>query len=121
LLRPGVEFPLLGNLAHLHAHTRTRRSCKRSTPIIQHKTIYLKRNTAPRSSTSHGDQNWSPRSCDITLCDYFLWGYVKSRVYANKPRTIPDLKDQIEHVIAKIDPEMCKNIIKNFVKRIRVF
>ena len=31
------------------------------------------------------DQNWLPRSCDLTKCDFFLWGFVKSRVYAIKP------------------------------------
>ncbi|GFX18331.1 DUF4817 domain-containing protein [Trichonephila clavipes] len=27
--------------------------------------------------------NWPPRSCDLTPLDYFLWGYVKSLVYAD--------------------------------------
>ncbi|GFY08963.1 putative DD41D transposase [Trichonephila clavipes] len=30
-----------------------------------------------------GPVNWPPRSCDLTPLDYFLWGYVKSLVYAN--------------------------------------
>ncbi|GFX81209.1 DUF4817 domain-containing protein [Trichonephila clavipes] len=29
--------------------------------------------------------NWPPRSCDLTPLDYFLWGYVKPLVYADKP------------------------------------
>ncbi|GFT01013.1 uncharacterized protein TNCV_4054151 [Trichonephila clavipes] len=29
-----------------------------------------------------GPVNWPPRSCDLTPLDYFLWGYVKSLVYA---------------------------------------
>ncbi|GBN05744.1 hypothetical protein AVEN_46340-1 [Araneus ventricosus] len=24
---------------------------------------------------------WPPRSPDLTLCDFFLWGYVKDKVY----------------------------------------
>ncbi|GFX42701.1 DUF4817 domain-containing protein [Trichonephila clavipes] len=35
-----------------------------------------------------GPVNWPPRSCDLTPLDYFLWGYVKSLVYADKPQTI---------------------------------
>ena len=27
---------------------------------------------------------WPPRSPDITPCDFFLWGYVKSKVYKTK-------------------------------------
>ncbi|GFW43249.1 DUF4817 domain-containing protein [Trichonephila clavipes] len=32
-----------------------------------------------------GPVNWPPRSCDLTPLDYFLWSYVKSLVYADKP------------------------------------
>ncbi|GFU57145.1 uncharacterized protein TNCV_1780071 [Trichonephila clavipes] len=35
-----------------------------------------------------GPVNWPPRSCDLTPLDYFLWGYVKSLVYADKPQTL---------------------------------
>jgi hypothetical protein len=45
-----------------------------------------------RVVSRNGDQNWPPRSCDLTPCDFFLWGFVKSRVCANKQQTIPDLK-----------------------------
>jgi hypothetical protein len=31
-----------------------------------------------------GDVSW-PRSPDMSICDYFLWGYLKSRVYEGKP------------------------------------
>jgi len=27
-----------------------------------------------------GPVHWSPRSCDITPLDYFLWGYLKSLI-----------------------------------------
>lgn len=43
----------------------------------------------------NGDQNWPLRSCDLTLCYSFLWGFVKSRVCANKPQSIPELKAEI--------------------------
>ncbi|GFX53410.1 DUF4817 domain-containing protein [Trichonephila clavipes] len=34
-----------------------------------------------------GSVNWPPRSCDLTPLDYFLWGYVKSLVYASASQT----------------------------------
>lgn len=34
-----------------------------------------------------GDVNSPPLSPDLSVCDYFLWGYMKSRVYTNKLRT----------------------------------
>jgi hypothetical protein len=45
---------------------------------------------------------------------------VKSRVYANKPQTVPELKAEIERVIGEIEPQLCGNIIENFVKTARV-
>ncbi|GFW25453.1 uncharacterized protein TNCV_3721811 [Trichonephila clavipes] len=35
--------------------------------------------------------NWPPRSCDLAPLDYFLWGCVKSLVYADKPQTLDHL------------------------------
>ncbi|GFV72830.1 transposase [Trichonephila clavipes] len=45
--------------------------------------------------------NWPPRSCDLTPLDYFLWGYVKSLVYADKPQTLDHLEYNIRRVIAE--------------------
>ncbi|GFV66516.1 DUF4817 domain-containing protein [Trichonephila clavipes] len=48
-------------------------------------TIYLLKETFGDSLISRfGPVNWPPRSCDLTPLDYFLWGYVKSLVYADK-------------------------------------
>ena len=46
---------------------------------------------------------------------------MKSRVYANKPQTIPELNAEIRRVIGGIEPQLCGNIIENFVKRARVW
>ena len=34
-----------------------------------------------------GPVEWPPRSCDLTPLDSFLWGHIKSLVYANKLAT----------------------------------
>ena len=34
------------------------------------------------------DVIWPPRSCDLTPFDYYLWGAVKAKCYADKPETI---------------------------------
>ncbi|GFU95230.1 uncharacterized protein TNCV_2125401 [Trichonephila clavipes] len=52
------------------------------------------------------------RSCDLTPLDYFLWGYVKSLVYADKPQTLDHLEDNIRRVIADIRPQMLKKSSK---------
>ncbi|KZC06926.1 hypothetical protein WN55_08161, partial [Dufourea novaeangliae] len=41
------------------------------------------------------DQNWPPKSCDLTCLDYFLWGFFKSKVYTNHPETIERLNNKM--------------------------
>ncbi|GFX84108.1 uncharacterized protein TNCV_4859161 [Trichonephila clavipes] len=48
----------------------------------------LKDTFGDRLISRFGPVNWPPRSCDLTPLDYFLWGYVKSLVYADKPQTL---------------------------------
>ncbi|GFY17749.1 putative transposable element [Trichonephila clavipes] len=62
--------------------------------------------------------NWSPRSCDLTPLDYFLWGYVKSLVYADKPQTLVPLEDNILRVITDIPPQMLEKVIENWTSRL---
>ncbi|GFV07281.1 DUF4817 domain-containing protein [Trichonephila clavipes] len=62
--------------------------------------------------------NWSPRSCDLTPLDYFLWSYVKSLVYADKPQTLDHLEDNIRRVIADIRPQMLEKVIENWTSRL---
>lgn len=65
-----------------------------------------------------GDVNWPPRSCDLTPLDYFLWGYLKSQVYANRPQSTNALKDNITKTIAEIQPDLCGRVIENWSTRI---
>ncbi|GFV51265.1 uncharacterized protein TNCV_2174521 [Trichonephila clavipes] len=65
-----------------------------------------------------GPVNWPPRSCDLTQLDYFLWGYVKSLVYADKPQALDHLEDNIRRVIADIRPQMLEKVIENWISRL---
>ncbi|GFW94634.1 hypothetical protein TNCV_4246741 [Trichonephila clavipes] len=65
-----------------------------------------------------GPVNWPPRSCDLTPLDYFLWGYVKSWVYAYKPQTLDHLEDNIRRVFADIRPQMLEKVIENWTSRL---
>ncbi|GFV37682.1 uncharacterized protein TNCV_2707971 [Trichonephila clavipes] len=74
----------------------------------------LKDTFGDRLITRFGPLNWPPRSCDLTPLDYFLWGYVKSLVYANKPQTLDHLEDNFRRVIADIRPQMLEKVIENW-------
>lgn len=49
-----------------------------------------------------GDKNWPPCSPDLTPMDFFLWGYLDSKVYTNKPTSLVLLKENICHEMATI-------------------
>ncbi|GFX67399.1 putative transposable element [Trichonephila clavipes] len=70
----------------------------------------LKDTFGDRLISRFGPVNWPPRSCDLTPLDYFLWGYVKSLVYAGKPQTLDHLEDNIRRVIADIRPQVLEKI-----------
>lgn len=77
------------------------------------------RSLFPRKLISRfGDIAWPPRSPDLTPCDFFLWGYLKSRVYSNSPSTIKALQENIRREIAAISPELCKRVFVNMKERL---
>ncbi|GFU94287.1 DUF4817 domain-containing protein [Trichonephila clavipes] len=78
----------------------------------------LKDTFGDRLISRFGPVNWSPRSCNLTPLDYFLWGYVKSLVYADKPQTLDHLEDNIRRVIADIRPQMLEKVIENWTSRL---
>ncbi|GFX21217.1 putative transposable element [Trichonephila clavipes] len=81
----------------------------------------LKDTFGDRLISRFGPVNWPPRSCDLTPLDYFLWGYVKSLVYADKPQTLDHLEDNIRRVIADIQPQMLEKVIENWTSRLDYF
>lgn len=66
-----------------------------------------------------GPVNWPPRSPDITKPDFFLWGYVKERVYEEQPTTADDMRNRIREAFRSITPEMLENVNRNFANRVR--
>ena len=54
-----------------------------------------------------------------TAFDFFLWVYLKSKVYVWKPRTFDDLKVSIREEIATVPQEMLVNVMQNFDERLR--
>ena len=50
---------------------------------------------------------------------FFLWGYLKSKVYVRKPRTVDDLKVSIREEIATVPQEILVNVMRNFEERLQ--
>ena len=65
-----------------------------------------------------GDIGWPARSPDLTPCDFFLWGYLKAKVYARRPGTIEQL-EAIRQEVAAIPPAMTCKAMDNFRERLQ--
>ena len=61
-----------------------------------------------------------PRSPDLNPLDFYLWGYIKTKVYRTKPRRIDELKQRITDSVAVIPVEHLQNAFKEFDRRIRL-
>lgn len=65
-----------------------------------------------------GNINWPPRSPDFAPNDFFLWGYLKSRVYNNAPANLIQLKNRIQEEIEAITPELCASVMESLRHRL---
>ena len=53
----------------------------------------------------------------FSALDYFLWSYVKSLAYTDKPTSIDALADNIEAFIREIPAKMFERVCQNWTKR----
>ena len=61
------------------------------------------------------------RSPNITPCEFFLWGYVKDRVFVPPwPRDLADLKTRIIAAVKNIDAPILKRVWQEIEYRIDV-
>ena len=90
-----------------------------ATAHTANESVTIVRNMFPGHLISRfGDVPWPPRPPDLSTCDFFLWGYLKSRVYTDKPRTMNDLKKVIGQEIRPIDRQLLARVMDDFKKRL---
>ena len=53
-----------------------------------------------------GSIEWPARSPDLTVVDFFLWGYLKEKVFERNPSSLAELKRFIKEEFHKIPQEM---------------
>jgi hypothetical protein len=63
-------------------------------------------------SSLHCELPWSAHSPELPACDYFLWGYLKAKVYTTRPWAI-DLKIAIQKQISAIPENMVERALGN--------
>lgn len=61
---------------------------------------------------------WPPRSPDLTICDFFVWGFVKAQVYAVRVRTKTELKERILSAFDAITDTMREAAFRDYERRL---
>ena len=85
-------------------------------PAHYHKDVqgYLNRNLPQTWIGRTGKEDdvlmqWPPQSSDLTLCDFFFWGFVKDTVFVPPlPDNLQDLHNSITAAVAVVDCDMLK-------------
>lgn len=79
--------PTLGGLQEYNSQTwfqQDAATCHTSNPSMD-----VKKEMFPNKVISkRGNIEWPPRSPDLSPPDFFLWGFLKDKVYSNNPKTI---------------------------------
>jgi hypothetical protein len=60
---------------------------------------------------------WPPRLPDLSVCDFYLWGNLKGKVYGNTPCPAEALQNEIRHVIALISADKLYHVSQGFVSK----
>ena len=62
-------------------------------------------------------REWPPRSPDLNPLDFFLWGFLKSKVYTPRPATLAQLEANIRREVAALDPNMILQALRDVRER----
>jgi hypothetical protein len=63
--------------------------------------------------------SWPPCSPDLNPCDYFLWGYLKDKMFSSAPWTLSEPKERINEICMQVTRGMLNHIAQNFVLRLQ--
>ncbi|UYV85194.1 hypothetical protein LAZ67_X004905, partial [Cordylochernes scorpioides] len=72
-----------------------------------------------RVISRHFIHQWPSRSPDLTPCDFWLWGYIKSRVYRCRPTTLAMLKASIRRHVSSISSDILFNAVQSVIYRLQ--
>lgn len=53
---------------------------------------FLENNFPQRWIGTNGAVRWPPRSPDLSVLDFFLWGFLQNKVYKTRHRTVEELR-----------------------------
>lgn len=67
-------------------------------------------------NTAH---EWAPHSPDLNPLDFWFWGAAKGKVYASRPQTLEDLKQNVADYATEITNDTWQKVGQNFCIRVK--
>ena len=65
-----------------------------------------------------GHIEWPPRSPDLSVNDFWLWGDIRNRLYSSpRPCNLIDLRSHLEHLLQSISIETIDRAYESFIRR----
>ena len=79
----------------------------------------FKDNLITKNGWLNGMAEWPPRSPELAPCDFFLWKFLKSKLYGKKFCTIQELKNELIKQFEELSQNklLLRRVLENFVKR----
>ena len=73
-----------------------------------------------RGGSSDTNIAWPPRSPDLTIMDFYVWGDVKSKVYARNYANLDELKNSITAAFREVTAEKISASLRNLRRRLEL-
>lgn len=69
---------------------------------------------------NNGPNRWPARSPDITLLDFFFWGFIKNKIYLNRSETLAELRNNFETAMRSITNIHIRNALNAVSRRCQI-
>ena len=84
---------------------------------------YLRGQFPGRVMSKRGGWPWAPRSPDLAVCDFFLWGYLKQKMWNvpinDQPQNLRELREAIRRECGNLERQMIQRAFDGMVSRAR--
>lgn len=79
---------------------------------------FLDDNFPQRWIGTHGPVRWPPRSPDLSILDFFLWGFMKNQIYKTRYQSVAELRAAIDLTFRNLQrsPMILLNAIRRITK-----
>jgi hypothetical protein len=62
---------------------------------------------------------WPPHSPDINPCDFFLWSFLKEKVFQRRPANVVQLRAHIVQLCRVLSEDLCRQVVTNIKVRLQ--